>query len=369
MSLLRACEYGDLEMLKYLIENCGCDANYELGYSLVEIACMNGHLDVLKYLVEKGADMRIRKDCPLQFAAKNGHLDVVKFLVKRGADVRASNDYAFFRACEFGHLDVVQFLIEKGVNVNVHDDWGCAVGFASRFGYLEIVKLLIEKGADIHIYDNFAIRNAARNGHLEIVNLLIQNGADIHAQNDYAICHAARNGHLQIVKLLVQNGADIHAQNDYAICYAAQSNNLEMVKFLHENGAKFMNVALHWASEYGLYNIVKFFIEKGADVNWRNGDDFETGDTFAISRAFFNREFEVVKLLVENGANTHIPVFSDEDRHTIMSYISLRKKAEIRAANKIGSWWIPICYDLNRECGKRMMERSWERVKAMYEAL
>lgn len=30
------------------------------------------------------------------------------------------------------------------------------------------------------------------------------------------------------------------------------------------------------------------------------------------------------------------------------------------------SWWIPICYDVKRECGKRMMERSWDRVEEMY---
>lgn len=43
-------------------------------------------------------------------------------------------------------------------------------------------------------------------------------------------------------------------------------------------------------------------------------------------------------------------------------YINLRQKAEVRAVNKIGSWWIPICYDLKRECGKRMMERGWQRI-------
>jgi ankyrin repeat protein len=46
MSLTFACEYGDLETLKRLIEHGG-DVNYQIGYSLVEIACIKGHLNIL----------------------------------------------------------------------------------------------------------------------------------------------------------------------------------------------------------------------------------------------------------------------------------------------------------------------------------
>ena len=43
-------------------------------------------------------------------------------------------------------------------------------------------------------------------------------------------------------------------------------------------------------------------------------------------------------------------------------YKNIIFKTRTRAANKIGSWWIPICYDVNRESGKRLAENSWNRV-------
>lgn len=39
-----------------------------------------------------------------------------------------------------------------------------------------------------------------------------------------------------------------------------------------------------------------------------------------------------------------------------------RKIKERQAVRKIISWWIPICYDVNRECGKRMMEKNWQKI-------
>jgi hypothetical protein len=46
----------------------------------------------------------------------------------------------------------------------------------------------------------------------------------------------------------------------------------------------------------------------------------------------------------------------------------LYEKNIIRAQRRLYFWWIPICYDLNRESGQRMMERSWNRVQSMIES-
>ena len=50
-------------------------------------------------------------------------------------------------------------------------------------------------------------------------------------------------------------------------------------------------------------------------------------------------------------------------------YAKMYEKLMKRSISAIITWWIPICYDVKRECGKRMMERSWDRVEEMYKNL
>lgn len=44
----------------------------------------------------------------------------------------------------------------------------------------------------------------------------------------------------------------------------------------------------------------------------------------------------------------------------------LYEKNVTRAQRRLYFWWIRICYDMTRDCGKRMMENSWKKVEAMY---
>jgi ankyrin repeat protein len=72
------------------------------------------------------------------------------------------------------------------------------------------------------------------------VKAAIKAGADI---NDYhfmtPLHFAAQGGHLAIVKFLVEKGADIKAKDDdwTPLHVAARHGDLSMVKFLVENGA------------------------------------------------------------------------------------------------------------------------------------
>ena len=55
-------------------------------------ACENGQLNAVKYLVEHGADVNAKDNlgrAPLSFAAERGNLELVKYLVDHGADVNA----------------------------------------------------------------------------------------------------------------------------------------------------------------------------------------------------------------------------------------------------------------------------------------
>lgn len=83
--------HGNLEMLKYLVENKGADLHAEDERAL-RVASQNGHLDIVKYLVERGADVHAMFEGALRFAAERGHQDVVNYLLSKGADPNALDE-------------------------------------------------------------------------------------------------------------------------------------------------------------------------------------------------------------------------------------------------------------------------------------
>ena len=67
------------------------------GRTLLHIACEKGNFEIVKYLVEEyGATMEAKdrfNNTPLHLACKKGHLDVVKYLVEQGVDMEARCRY------------------------------------------------------------------------------------------------------------------------------------------------------------------------------------------------------------------------------------------------------------------------------------
>ena len=172
---------------------------------------------------------------------------------------------------------------------------------------------------------------------------------------------AAHTGDLEVIKSLVEKGVDVHIDNDYAFRYACQNGHFEIVKFLTDTGIKndILNIGFCWASQMGHFKIVKFLFQKGADIH--------ANDDYAILFTAEQGHFEIVKFLLEKGSN--ISLVPEKDRDKTNRYIALCERTRIRAANKIGSWWIPICYRLRDEDGElRMAKKSWERVKKMYKS-
>ena len=83
---LLAAEQGDLELLKYFIEEKELSVNSfnAVRSSLVTKAAVGGSLPVVKYLTEKGADIdypNLNKMGPISFAAYNKYPEIVKYLL------------------------------------------------------------------------------------------------------------------------------------------------------------------------------------------------------------------------------------------------------------------------------------------------
>jgi ankyrin repeat protein len=86
---------------------------------------------------------------------------------------------------------------------------------------------------------------------------------------DSALFKASADGDLDLVKFFIDRGANIHYANDYALVYASSNGHLEVVKYLIGKGADIHarnDYALRLASLNGKLEVVKYLIGKGADI-------------------------------------------------------------------------------------------------------
>lgn len=81
-----------IEVVKYLIEDC-CN-----------------QIDI------REAALHYNNDSPLIHACNYGHLDVVKYLVSHGADIHARNNKSFLDAYRYNNLDIVKYLVAQEAN-------------------------------------------------------------------------------------------------------------------------------------------------------------------------------------------------------------------------------------------------------------
>jgi ankyrin repeat protein len=151
---------------------------------------------------------------------------------------------------------------------------------AAKSGDLDQVQLLVVQGVDVNekaTRDETPLIIASLAGNGEIVNYLLQRGANIYARNASgmtALHAAAYTGHTDIVLLLITKGARV---NDV------------------ENRAQAS--PLNLASDENHLETVQELLKHGADV-----DSLERNGFDAASKAGFREHWEVVKVLLANGA-------------------------------------------------------------------
>jgi hypothetical protein len=106
----------------------------------------------------------------------------------------------------------------------------------------------------------------------------------------------------------------------------------------------------------GHLDIIKYLVSVGANVRALND--------LAVEMASFNYFYEVVQYLVSVGANRAL-ISPDCDKY-IEIYNRSQQKIRERAQKKIYFWWIPICYDIRRECGQRMKVKNWQATQELF---
>jgi uncharacterized protein len=303
-ALMTCARAGSLEAVKMLLaRGASVKANENRrGQTALMWAVSEKHPEVVRVLVEHEADVRAREKSgftPLLFAARVGDLDSGRLLLASGADANeASPDglSVLLMAAASGHEDFAIYLLKQGADPNRTDDHGISAlhyavqkGIAALSGvvsrplnkYLfrpnmkKLVEVLLERGADPNVriskeVPDYPISISARR------NLV---GA-----TPYFLAAAAADA--SIMRLLVANGADPLIATNENMTPLMAATGTGRVQDRSEEEQRAANEAAVLA------------VELGDDVNAVNVDGMT-----ALHGAAFTGADDIVRFLVDKGAN------------------------------------------------------------------
>ena len=289
----------------------------------------------IELLLSKGADIEAADNAgftPLHRAIEYRKFRVIKYLLKHHAHVNAKDNRGqspllttISKCCKnksSSFLDIPEFLLEiaeellaRGAQVDLSDkDGRTPLWWAVASGEEKATKLLLKHGAlpnDADSSGKSPLMKAVQEGHVTQFELLMQHGAQIEQRDREGATApwlAASYGRLALAQLLLDSGADFDAK-DYngvsSLAAAARNRETRIVQLLLEQGASVSmadndgKTALWWAVVYG-HALVELLLNSGADVNARDRDGASP-----LAEAVKRGSIEVVKLLIERGADIH----------------------------------------------------------------
>ena len=327
-ALMIAARTGKVDAVKVLLDH-GAKVNTKEtwgGTTALMWAVSERHPEVAKLLVEHGADVNAKSNfvpsasgrgfegtaaivpkanqtteefasgwmTPLMFAAREDDLESARILIQAGADVNAvggDGKDALGLALFDGSYAVASLLIDSHANVNHADEQRFTPLFwavdrrnmetAPNFPWMvttdpfPLIQKLLDAGANPNALVNNTPRARMREGSPRIIYAT-------------ALMRAAFAGDIDLVKLLLAHGADPHIQSSdrettlMAACALAFINGyhrtrpsaerLEVVKLMVDLGEDVNHAdsygitPLMAAANFGDINIVRYLIDKGADL-------------------------------------------------------------------------------------------------------
>lgn len=320
------------------------------GTTALHWAVRANDLETADLLIRAGASVSAANRegvMPLQLAALNGNAAMLERLIKAGADVNKpltpSGDTALMMASRTGKSDAVKILLDNGAQVDAKETWGdtTALMWAVAEGNHTVVKMLIDRKANVNARTKFVpsatgrgfegatpvagtanqpaeeqssglltpLMFAAREGDLESAKLLVAAGADVNAidgDGKNALGLAVFNGGYDVASFLIDNHANVNqadAQRFTPLFWAVDRRNMETAP------------NFPWVVTTDPLPLIRKLLDAGANVNFavnntprarmRDGTPRIVFAT-ALMRAAFSGDIELVKTLLDHGADTKI---------------------------------------------------------------
>ena len=270
---------NNLDILKLLVKKGDSKE------TLIPKAVQENNIEMVKYLLSIGQDINAQifydgfwVDSPLKVAAENGYIEMAKFLIDEGANLNSSDDYMYY-AINSGNYDIAKLLVDNDVfNLNTNTTREEAIELSKNQKYYEIEKLLSSKDSNnIDGYDE--LMNAVSKGDMKALEKLIKDDTDLNKQYSKITplgLAAARNDK-EIVKFLVEKGADINLEDGYGY------------------------TPLIIAMKYRNLNLAKDIIDLKPDLNAICSATGDTPLTYLVREVWFGTD--VCYYLIKNGAD------------------------------------------------------------------
>jgi uncharacterized protein len=323
-----AVERDDVELAELLLTaGARASARTREGVTPLQLAAINGSAGMLGRLIKSGADpnapLTPARDTALMLAARTGKTDAIRVLLEAGADINAKETWggttALTWAVAEGHADAARMLIAAGADVNARSHYVAPAngrGFEGRTPSASRAEEKVEEFASGWLSP---LMFAARDGSLELARILVGAGADVDAaagDGKTALALAIFNGNYDVAMFLVDSKADVNradAQRFTPLFWAVDRRNMETAP------------NFPWMVTTDPMPLVRKLLDAGANPNavvdntprgrMREGSPRIVFAT-PLMRAAFAGDLELVKLLLERGAD---PAIVSRDGETMVS--------------------------------------------------
>ncbi len=323
-----AVERDDVELAELLL-TAGARANARTreGVTPLQLAAINGSARMLGRLIKSGADPKApltpAGDTALMLAARTGKTDAIRLLLEAGADLNAKESWggttALIWAVAERHAETARLLIEAGADVNARSHYVAAANGRGFEGRTPAAQRPEEKTEEFASGWLTPLMFAARDGSMELARILVGAGADVDAvagDGKTALALAIFNGNYDVASFLVDRKADVNkadAQRFTPLFWAVDRRNMETAP------------NFPWMVTVDPMPIIRKLLDAGANANaivnntprgrMREGSPRIVFAT-ALMRAAFAGDLELVKLLLERGAD---PAIVSRDGETMVS--------------------------------------------------
>ncbi|KAJ9295853.1 hypothetical protein DTO271G3_5876 [Paecilomyces variotii] len=322
--------FGLTEWLRCLLEK-GADANAKDSERNTPLtyAARAGHEDTARLLMPQVRHDVFSKDSALEDAAAQGHEASVKYFlsdcVSNGIDDRRKQK-ALNRAAKNGHISTIKLLLDHGAKAeNREVDGGWLLGNspleeAISSGSIDAVCMLLSRDGAISADTNKnqdLVYRAVSDSNDKMVDLLVTRGADPDLPNTSGrtpLIKAVKKDAKGIVRLLLSKDVKVNIEDDTGwtpLLCAISNDDTEMVDTLLRKGADPNLKAKNWANRTPLnlaiaranVVLVRTLLLEGAHPNQPSG----SLDNPPLSTAAKNGDEEVVRLLLQYGADVNLP--------------------------------------------------------------